>query len=99
MQQMGIEAIVPKPNLSQRNQEHKVYPYLLRGMSIDHPNAVWGTDITYIRLAQGWMYRESGRFGEISWRSWSGSRATSWPGNFPTTWSCLSYFLAPTQLF
>ena len=42
MLQMGIEAIVPKPNLSQRNQEHKVYPYLLRGMSIDSPNAVWG---------------------------------------------------------
>lgn len=56
MQQMGIEAIRPMPNLSQRNQEHKVYPYLLRGMRIEHPNAVWGTDITYIRLAQGWMY-------------------------------------------
>ncbi len=56
MQQMGIEAIVPKPNLSQRNQEHKVYPYLLRGMQIKHPNAVWGTDITYIRLTNGWMY-------------------------------------------
>lgn len=56
MQQMGIEAIVPKPNLSQRNQEHKVYPYLLRGMKIDRPNAVWGTDITYIRLTHGWMY-------------------------------------------
>ncbi len=56
MQQMGLEAIVPKPNLSQRNHEHKVYPYLLRGMSIDRPNAVWGTDITYIRLTQGWMY-------------------------------------------
>jgi putative transposase len=56
MQQMGIEAIRPRPNLSQRNQEHKVYPYLLRGMRIEHPNAVWGTDITYIRLTNGWMY-------------------------------------------
>lgn len=56
MQQMGIEAIRPRPNLSQRNQEHKIYPYLLRGMRIERSNAVWGTDITYIRLAQGWMY-------------------------------------------
>lgn len=56
MQQMGIEAIRPMPNLSQRNQEHRVYPYLLRGMRIERPNVVWGTDITYIRLTNGWMY-------------------------------------------
>jgi len=56
MRQMGIEAIRPGPNLSRRNQEHKVYPYLLRGLSIDYPNAVWGTDITYIRTTRGWLY-------------------------------------------
>lgn len=56
MREMGIEAIYPGPNLSRRNQQHKVFPYLLRGVVIDSPNAVWGTDITYIRLARGWMY-------------------------------------------
>ncbi len=53
---MGIEAIYPKPKLSQRNKEHKVYPYLLRNISIDRPNQVWSTDITYIPLQEGFMY-------------------------------------------
>ena len=56
MQEMGLEAVYPGPNLSRRNQEHRVYPYLLRGVTISAPNKVWGTDITYIRLARGWMY-------------------------------------------
>ena len=56
MRQMGLEAIYPGPNLSRRHQDHRVYPYLLRGMIIDAPNQVWGTDITYIRLARGWLY-------------------------------------------
>jgi len=46
----------PGPNLSKRCPEHKVYPYLLRNLVIDHPNQVWGIDITYIRLHAGWMY-------------------------------------------
>lgn len=56
MRLMGIEAIYPKPKLSQRNDEHKVYPYLLRGLSIDRPNQVWATDITYIRMRRGFVY-------------------------------------------
>ena len=56
MQEMGIAGICPGPNLSRRNQEHQVYPYLLRGLSITAPNHVWGIDITYIRLHRGWMY-------------------------------------------
>jgi putative transposase len=56
MREMGLEAIYPKPNGSQRNPDHHVYPYLLRGVSITRPNQVWATDITYIRLLQGWMY-------------------------------------------
>ena len=56
MREMGLEAVYPGPNLSRRNQQHKVFPYLLRNVSIQAPNAVWGTDITYIRLARGWMY-------------------------------------------
>ena len=53
---MGIEAIYPKKNLSKRNMEHKVYPYLLRGLLINRVNQVWSTDITYIRLAGGFVY-------------------------------------------
>jgi putative transposase len=56
MREMGIEAIFPGPNLSRRRLKAQVYPYLLRGLSITHPNHVWGIDITYIRLQKGWMY-------------------------------------------
>lgn len=55
---MGLEAIYPrrKPNTSLANIQHKKYPYLLASLSIIRPNQVWGTDITYIRLEQGWAY-------------------------------------------
>jgi putative transposase len=56
MREMRIMGISPGPNLSKRNLEHKVYPYLLRGLVIERPNQVWGIDITYIRLSGGWMY-------------------------------------------
>lgn len=47
MRLMGIEAIYPKPNLSKAHPDHLVYPYLLKGLMINNPNQVWGTDITY----------------------------------------------------
>jgi putative transposase len=50
---MGIEAIYPKPHLSQGHPTHRVYPYLLRGVPITRVNHVWSTDITYIRLHGG----------------------------------------------
>jgi putative transposase len=53
---MGLEAIYQKPNTSKPNPEHKVYPYLLRGLVIDHCDQVWSTDITYVRLASGFVY-------------------------------------------
>jgi putative transposase len=54
---MGLEAIYPKPRLSlPGGPEHRVYPYLLRGLRIDRPNQVWSADITYIRLAHGFAY-------------------------------------------
>lgn len=56
MQTMGIEAIYPKPHLSQTHPAHRVYPYLLRGVPITRVNQVWSTDITYIRLHGGFIY-------------------------------------------
>lgn len=56
MRQMGIEAIYPKPNLSRPHPDHKIYPYLLKDLDITRNNQVWGTDITFIRLAKGWLY-------------------------------------------
>ena len=56
MRKMGLYAIYPKNNTSKRNHEHKVYPYLLRGVSIEHPNHVWACDITYLRLLGGFAY-------------------------------------------
>jgi len=53
---MGIEAIYPKPNLSKPHPEHVIYPYLLRGVSIDRINQTWSADITYIRLSKGFAY-------------------------------------------
>ena len=56
MREMGIEGISPGPNLSKRNQQEGVYPYLLRHTTSAYPNHIWGIDITYIRLHAGWMY-------------------------------------------
>ena len=56
MREMGLEAIAPGPNLSKRNLAHKIYPYLLRGVTASYPNHVWGIDITYLPLRKGWAY-------------------------------------------
>jgi putative transposase len=56
MGEMGIQALYPKPNLSKAKPEHTVYPYLLKGLAITHPNQVWSTDITYIPILGGFMY-------------------------------------------
>jgi len=56
LRKMGLEAIYPKPNLSKANPEHKIYPYLLRGVKIERINQVWSCDITYVRLAKGFIY-------------------------------------------
>jgi putative transposase len=56
LRDMGLAGIHPGPNLSKRQQEHAIYPYLLRGVTASAANHVWGIDITYIRLAHGWLY-------------------------------------------
>lgn len=56
MQRMGIEAVYPKPKLSQPGEAHKVYPYLLNGVEVTRVNQVWSTDITYVRMAGGFVY-------------------------------------------
>lgn len=68
---LRIKVIYPARNLSKRNQEHKVYPYLLRGLVINRPNQVWSTDITYIRLRRGWTYL-------VAVLDWSTRAVLSW---------------------
>jgi len=68
---LRIKVIYPGRNLSKRNQEHKVYPYLLQGLVIDRANQVWSTDITYIRLRGGWTYL-------VAVLDWSTRAVLSW---------------------
>ena len=56
MKRMGIEALYRKPATSKPAPGHKIYPYLLRGMTIDRPNQVWAMDITYVPMARGFVY-------------------------------------------
>ena len=56
MRKMGIEAIYRKSNTSRRNFAHKVYPYLLRNLTIDRANQVWAMDITYLPMKRGFLY-------------------------------------------
>jgi putative transposase len=53
---MGLQAVYPKKNLSKRNHEHKIFPYLLRDFPPQKPHDVWCTDITYIRTSKGFVY-------------------------------------------
>jgi putative transposase len=53
---MGLEAVYPKPKLSQPGEGHEIYPYLLEGVAVHRVNQVWSTDITYIRMAEGFVY-------------------------------------------
>jgi putative transposase len=68
---MGLESLAPKPGTSKRQPKHPVYPYLLRGMTIDRPNHVWATDITYIPMHRGFMYL-------IAIMDWATRKVLSW---------------------
>jgi len=56
LQLLGLEAIYPQPRTSTPAPGHRIYPYLLRGLPITQVDQVWSSDITYLRLAQGWLY-------------------------------------------
>ena len=56
MRKMGMQAIYPRPKPSKERLEHRKYPYLLWGVPITHPLQVWSSDITYVRMASGFMY-------------------------------------------
>ncbi|KUY97831.1 integrase [Burkholderia territorii] len=56
MKRMGIEALYCKPNTSRRDKQHKIWPYLLRGMTINRANQVWALDTSYIPMARGFVY-------------------------------------------
>ena len=71
MRQMGLAGMAPGPNTSRPHPEHKVYPYLLRGVPVVRPNQVWSTDITYIRLPRGFAYL-------VAIIDWYSRRVLSW---------------------
>ena len=71
MRLMGIEAVYPKPNTSRPHPQHKVYPYLLRDLTINRPNQVWSSDITYIPMDRGFMYL-------VAIMDWHSRKVLSW---------------------
>ena len=71
MRALGLAGMAPGPNTSRSQPQHKVYPYLLRGVEVMRPNQVWSTDITYIRLARGFAYL-------VAIIDWYSRRVLSW---------------------
>ena len=71
MRLMGLEAIYPKKKTSKPNPAHKIYPYLLRKLCIDHPNQVWAADISYLPMEQGFMYL-------VAIMDWHSRKVLSW---------------------
>ena len=71
MRLMGLEAIYQKPNTSRPHPDHKVYPYLLRGLTIDRSNQVWCADITDIPMAKGFVYL-------VAVMDWFSRRVLAW---------------------
>jgi putative transposase len=71
MRQMGLQGMAPGPNTSRAHPQHPIYPYLLRGLEVQRPNQVWSTDITYIRLAHGFVYL-------VAMMDWYSRKVLSW---------------------
>jgi len=71
MQKLGLAGMAPGPNTSVAHPEHKIYPYLLRGLLIIRPNQVWSVDITYVRLSRGFVYL-------VAIMDWYSRKVLSW---------------------
>jgi len=71
MRKMGLQAIYQRPKTSEPHPEHRVYPYLLRNLTIDRPNQVWCADITYIPLRRGYLYL-------VAIMDWYSRRVLAW---------------------
>lgn len=71
MRVMGLSPIYQRPNTSKPHPEHKIYPYLLRGMTIDTPNQVWCADISYIPMRRGFLYL-------VAIMDWASRKVLSW---------------------
>jgi putative transposase len=71
MRALGLAGMAPGPNTSRPHPEHKIYPYLLRGLMIDRPGQVWSTDITYVRLLHGFVYL-------VAIMDWYSRKVLSW---------------------
>ncbi len=71
MKLMGLAAIYQKPNTSKPHPQHQIYPYLLRGMSIERPNQVWCADISYIPMQRGFLYL-------VAIMDWASRKVLSW---------------------
>jgi len=71
MRILGLAGMAPGPNTSRPHPKHKIYPYLLRGLEVIRPNQVWSTDITYIRLARGFVYL-------VAVMDWYSRKVLSW---------------------
>ena len=71
MRLLGLAGMAPRPDISQPHPQHKVYPYLLRGLLVTRPNQVWSTDITTIRLPRGFVYL-------VAVIDWYSRRVLSW---------------------
>jgi putative transposase len=83
MQKLGLWAVRPKRNTSKPHPAHRIYPYLLRGLTIDQPNQVWATDITYVPMRHGLLYL-------VAIIDWATRRVLSWRlSNTLTTGFCV----------
>ncbi len=84
MRVMGLEAIYRHPNTSKPAPGHRVYPYLLRGLEVNRVNQVWSADITYIPMAQGFLYLVAIMDPDII------GAGMCWPGGCLTPWKLIS---------
>jgi putative transposase len=71
MRKLGLQTLYPKPRLTVANPEHKIYPYLLRGVAVDKVNQVWSTDITYLPVLKGHFYL-------VAIMDWYSRKVLSW---------------------